>query len=49
MPHSVYRRTVLMLAMIALSCACARPAAPPNVVLIVVDTVRADHLGCYGY
>jgi len=27
------------------------PASPgaPNVVLIVLDTVRADHLGCYGY
>lgn len=27
------------------------PAAEgaPNVVLIVLDTVRADHLGCYGY
>ncbi len=23
--------------------------APPNVVLICMDTVRADHLGCYGY
>jgi len=22
---------------------------PPNVVLITIDTVRADHLGCYGY
>jgi choline-sulfatase len=22
---------------------------PPNIVLIVVDTLRADHLGCYGY
>jgi len=22
---------------------------PPNVILIVMDTVRADHLGCYGY
>src|SRR6266480_232978 len=22
---------------------------PPNVLLITVDTVRADHLGCYGY
>ncbi|MCK5408335.1 MAG: sulfatase-like hydrolase/transferase, partial [Candidatus Krumholzibacteria bacterium] len=20
-----------------------------NIVLIVVDTLRADHLGCYGY
>ena len=30
----------------------SRPAAPagaPNVVLIVVDTLRADHLSCYGY
>lgn len=22
---------------------------PPSVVLVVVDTLRADHLGCYGY
>ena len=21
----------------------------PNVVLLTVDTLRADHLGCYGY
>jgi len=26
-----------------------RPAAPPNVLLIVIDTLRADHLGSYGY
>jgi arylsulfatase A-like enzyme len=25
-----------------------RPAARPNVLLITLDTVRADHLGCYG-
>jgi choline-sulfatase len=25
----------------------AKPA--PNVILITIDTVRADHLGCYGY
>lgn len=24
-------------------------AAPPNVVLLSVDTLRADHLGCYGH
>jgi arylsulfatase A-like enzyme len=24
-------------------------APPPNLVLITVDTLRADHLGCYGY
>jgi len=22
---------------------------PPNVILITIDTVRADHVGCYGY
>jgi arylsulfatase A-like enzyme len=29
----------------------ARPAGPkpPNIVLIVIDTLRRDHLGCYGY
>jgi len=30
--------------------ACAESGPlPPNVVLITVDTLRADHLGCYGY
>src|SRR5205814_7406932 len=24
-------------------------ARPPNVVVYVIDTLRADHLGCYGY
>ncbi len=24
------------------------PAPPPNIVLVVVDALRADHLGCYG-
>jgi hypothetical protein len=27
----------------------AAPAGAPNVVLIMVDTLRADHLSCYGY
>jgi len=26
----------------------SRPVAPPNVVLISLDTLRPDHLGCYG-
>src|SRR5260370_30703187 len=25
------------------------PNDPPNVLLITIDTVRADHLRCYGY
>lgn len=32
--------------------ACGRPepaGPPPNVVLIVIDTLRADRLGCYGH
>jgi arylsulfatase A-like enzyme len=30
--------------------ACGRePSAPPNIVLVVLDTVRADRLSCYGY
>ena len=35
----------------ALSAACSQPAGDPvpGVVLITVDTLRADRLGCYGY
>ena len=29
--------------------ACARSPRPPDVVWIVVDTLRADHVGCYGH
>lgn len=32
-----------------LATGCHRPIEPRGVVLIVVDTVRADHLGVYGY
>ena len=27
----------------------ARPSHRPNVILLSIDTLRADHLGCYGY
>ncbi|MCC7013241.1 MAG: sulfatase [Planctomycetes bacterium] len=27
---------------------CSEPAARPNVVIIALDTLRPDHLGCYG-
>src|SRR5450432_4060124 len=27
----------------------AAPVAGPNVVVITIDTLRADHIGCYGY
>jgi arylsulfatase A-like enzyme/Flp pilus assembly protein TadD len=29
--------------------AVAKPASTVNVVVITIDTLRADHLGCYGY
>ena len=32
-----------------LLCACDSSPSGPNVVLITVDTLRADHLGTYGY
>src|SRR4051794_39219580 len=28
-------------------CGCSRPA--PNVLLVTLDTTRADHIGCYGF
>lgn len=31
------------------SCGGAEPPPRPNVVLISIDTLRPDHLGCYGY
>ncbi len=29
--------------------ASAQPVAPPSIILISIDTLRADHLGSYGY
>ncbi|MGD8330845.1 MAG: sulfatase [Acidobacteriota bacterium] len=29
--------------------ACAQPEPPPSMVIVVIDTLRADHLGLYGY
>jgi arylsulfatase A-like enzyme/Tfp pilus assembly protein PilF len=43
---------LLTLALLLLQCSVAAPAprrqAATNVILITIDTVRADHLGCYG-
>ncbi len=50
-PHST-RSWVLAggLLAAALSGACARtPAAPPSVIVVLVDALRADHVGLYGY
>jgi len=41
-------RAPLLAALVAF-CSTSEQAAPPNVLLLSVDTLRADHLGCYGY
>lgn len=40
-----------MLGAMILGAACSAPPAAdrPNVVVVLLDTLRADHLGCYGY
>src|SRR5258708_3802248 len=38
-----------MKALLAVLLALPAAAATPNVVVITIDTLRADHLGCYGY
>ena len=44
-------RSAVIPAIVSLSvlCAAAAPTPAPNVVVITIDTLRADHLGCYGY
>ncbi len=41
----------MLLALVLAACAPTPPPPPrkPDIVLIVVDTLRADHLGAYGY
>ncbi|MEZ4217401.1 MAG: sulfatase [Myxococcota bacterium] len=45
------RRAAAAAALATAALACSEPSAPhrPDIVLIVADTLRADHLGCYGY
>ena len=42
---------MVLSALFAPSALCGNPAnhVPPNIVLITIDTLRADRLGCYGY
>ncbi len=46
---SRWRLPSLVLAALAAFVGCSRVPAAPNVVLVVIDTLRADHVGCYGY
>lgn len=43
------RRALLLALAGAAAASCSEPREPPNVVLIVLDTVRSDHLSSYGY
>lgn len=48
-------RAFQQLLLVGLSCTLAScpssdaPRTPPNVIVLVLDTVRPDHLSCYGY
>ncbi len=43
-------RTIWALCLLAAAgCGNDGVVSPPHVILISIDTVRADHLGCYGY
>src|ERR1700686_4565253 len=46
-----FRRLILILTAFTALCAAEQTPAKPalNVVLITIDTLRADHVGCYGY
>ncbi len=39
---------VLLCACLSLS-TCSSKKSPPNIILLTLDTTRADHLGCYGH
>ena len=44
------RASLLLLPLVA-ACGGGGAAAPdgPNVILVSIDSLRADHVGCYGY
>ncbi len=44
-----FSRAVVALALVACAACAGDPPPPPNVLLITVDTLRADRLGLYGY
>ena len=40
---------VALCAVLAVAAGCGGGTDAPNIVLVIIDTLRADHLGCYGY
>jgi arylsulfatase A-like enzyme len=50
MDRRLRSRTAVATALLALcTAACSGGGAPPNVLLISIDTLRPDRLGCYGH
>ena len=47
--HSFVLLSAITTALSVAGCSRGGDAVPPNVVIITLDTVRSDHLGCYGY
>src|ERR1019366_3063065 len=48
--HRLSRIVAVAFSLIAaLSATSCRKPERPNVLIITIDTLRADHLGCYGY
>ncbi len=45
----VFLSFVTVRAAAGMQCMAPRLDVPPNIVLIAIDTLRRDHLGCYGY
>ncbi len=43
------RRVALLLAAACAAFGCAREKRRPSILLVTLDTTRADHLSCYGY
>jgi arylsulfatase len=46
---SAQRAAVLVIGVLVVAAACARDRPGRDIVLVTVDTLRADHLGLYGY
>jgi choline-sulfatase len=43
----LFQKRWILIGSLLLAAACGRPK--PNVLIITIDTLRADHLGCYGF
>ncbi|MEQ8766599.1 MAG: sulfatase-like hydrolase/transferase [Planctomycetota bacterium] len=43
------RRAIVLVALLSLTLGCSQEPDQPSVLLVTIDTLRADRLGCYGY